>query len=132
MNITLSDGVTVITLSPDLRWIDWHDWHPVEQMAERTITGALVIEPQTRVGGRPITLAPDADNSGAMQLDVLQQLTVWAGIPGQQLTLTMAGYSRTVVFRHHDDTGMSAKPFVFFNDPVSTDYFLTTLRFMEL
>ena len=41
MSITLSDGATTLALHPDLYWSDEHNWFPVEQTAQRTITGAV-------------------------------------------------------------------------------------------
>jgi len=37
--ITLTYLATVITLHPDLIWGDEHNWFPVEQSVQRTITG---------------------------------------------------------------------------------------------
>ena len=68
MTISLSVGLTTVPLNPDLFWADENNWHPVEQTSERTITGALVVQSATRVAGRPITLQPEDDSSGATSL----------------------------------------------------------------
>ncbi|MEY4932353.1 MAG: hypothetical protein RLZZ403_673 [Pseudomonadota bacterium] len=131
MSITLSDGTTAVTLNPDLFWADEHDWHPVEQKEERTITGALVISSALRVGGRPITLQPEDDTSGATSLATLTQLRNWAAVPGQQLTLTLRGVTRTVIFRHQDG-GLNATPWIHYSDVQSGDWYFATIRLMEI
>ena len=81
MTISLSVGLTTVPLNPDLFWVDENNWHPVEQTSERTITGALVVQSATRVAGRPITLQPEDDSSGATSLADLEQLRNWAAVP---------------------------------------------------
>lgn len=63
MSITLSDGATTLALHPDLYWSDEHNWFPVEQTVQRTITGALIVSVATRLAGRPVTLQPEDDRS---------------------------------------------------------------------
>jgi len=50
----------VLALHPDLYWSDEDDWHPVAQNVARTLDGALDIQAQGMVSGRPITLRLDA------------------------------------------------------------------------
>ena len=132
MTISLSVGLTTVQLNPDLFWEDENNWHPVEQTSERTITGALVVQVAERVAGRPITLRPEDDSSGATELTDLEQLRNWAAVPGQQMTLTIRGESRTVIFRHHDGAAIEARPWVHRSDVQSGDWYLATFRFMEM
>lgn len=134
MSITLADGTTEIELSPDLLWSDEFNWHPVEQRAERTVTGALVVQTSQRVGGRPITLEPEDDSSGWMTRAVVEQLRNWAALAGKQLTLTLRNETRTVAFRHQDGPGVEARPVVHYSDSDvdGADFYLATLRFMEI
>lgn len=132
MTISLSVGLTTVQLNPDLFWEDENNWHPVEQTSERTITGALVVQVAERVAGRPITLRPEDDSSGATELTDLEQLRNWAAVPGQQMTLTIRGESRTVIFRHHDGAAIDARPWVHRSDVQSGDWYLATFRFMEM
>lgn len=128
--ITLTDGTTTLQLDPDLFWGDEHDWHPVEQSTDRTLTGALIVQVAARQAGRPITLKP-ADNSSAwMPRATLTQLRAWAAIPGKTLTLTLYGTAYQVLFRHHDAPALSAEPVVFFSDPLADDWHLVTLKFL--
>jgi len=130
--ITLSDGVTTIELHPDLMWSDEFNWHPVEQHAERTITGGLVVMPAERIGGRPITLEPEDDSSAWFTRETIERLRNWAAEPGKQMVLTLRSTSRDVVFRHHDGAGFEARPVVHYSDMDTTDFYLATLRFMEI
>lgn len=132
MSITLTDGTDTVTLHPDLYWNDEANWHPVEQTVERTITGALIVSVAERIGGRPITLQPEDDSSAWMTREVVEQLRNWASVPGQELTLTLRGTARTVMFRHHDGDAIEATPVVHYNDVVDGDWYRCTIRLMEL
>ena len=131
MSITLSDGTNTVTLDKDLYWPDENDWTPVVQSVNRSITGGLIVQPATRVRGRPITLEPEDDSSAWMPSSVVQQLRNWAAVPGQQLTLTLRGTSHTVIFRHQDG-GFEAKPVIHYRDRVPGDWYLCVIRLMEI
>jgi hypothetical protein len=132
MSITLFDGTTTVQLNPDLYWNDEATWQPVEQRVERTITGALIVSVATRQSGRPITLQPEDDGSAWVSRAVVDQLRNWAAVPGQELTLTLRGTARTVIFRHHDGNAIDATPVVHFNDVDSADFYRCTIRLMEV
>lgn len=128
--ITLSDGITTLTLNPDLFWSD-EDYSPVQQEMEPTITGAIVVQVGVLQAGRPITLEPEDDSSAWMPRSVVEQLRNWAAVPGEELTLTLRGASRTVVFRHQDK-GLEFRPVAHRRDVETTDQYLCTLRLMEI
>lgn len=130
MTITLSAGATTVALDADLLWADENSWHPVEQSVERGITGAQIISVATRIGGRPITLQPEDDGSAWMALPDVDQLKAWAAIAGQQMTLTLRGTARAVIFRHPD--AMEAVPVVHYRDVQDADWYRLTLRFLEI
>ena len=129
--ITLTDGVTTLDLHPDLRWSDEDNWHPVAQTVERTLTGALDIQVAALQAGRPITLEPEDDGSAWVSASAVAQLRNWAAVPGQQLLLTLRNVSHTVLFRHQDG-GLEARPVVHYRDRVAEDWFLVTIRLMEI
>ena len=129
--ITLADGTTTITLHKDLFWSDESAWHPVEQTAQRTVTGAMVVQVAERIAGRPITLEPIEDSSAWMVRSVIDALRNWAAAPGKVMTLTLHGVAHTVMFRHQDG-GFEATPVVHYDLPVGADFYLATLRLMEL
>jgi hypothetical protein len=60
------------------------------------------------------------------------QLRNWAAVAGRQMTLTLRGQGRTVIFRHQDGAGVEAKPVVHYSDVLDGDWFLVTLRLMEI
>lgn len=131
MSITLAYGVTTIDLPDDLYWADENDWHPVEQRSQRTITGALVVQHAARLAGRPVTLQPADERSGVMSRATLDTLRTWAAVPGLQMTLTLRGVTRSVLFRH-EDTAIEATPFIHYSDVQADDFYFATLRFMEI
>lgn len=133
MSITLSDGVVTLDLDPDLFWSDEFGWSSVSQTRTRGITGSLIVQSAALAGGRPITLEAPDDDSAWMARSTLDQLSSWAGVPELQLVLTLRGESREVQFRHDDETpAVSARPVLHFNDVVASDWYLVTVRFMEV
>lgn len=130
--ITLSDGTTTITLPEDLLWSDEYDWSAVDQSQERGLTGSLILQAMAMTLGRPITLAPEDDRSAAMTRAVLDQVYTWAAIPLKELTLTLRGIARDVVFRHDDKPAVAARPWIHYSSMDSTDYYLVTLKFLTV
>lgn len=131
--ITLTNAGTTVELDRDLYWADELEWSPVEQSVEISLTGTPIVQAQAAIKGRPITLQPEDDASAVMTRATLLQLQAWAAVPKLQMTLTLAdGVPRTVIFRHHDKPGQSAKPFVFYSDATAADWYLATLKFMEV
>lgn len=132
MTITLSYSGTTVALHDDFYWSDENRWFPVEQTAQRTITGALVISVAEAVGGRPITLEGiDEQSAWATRADV-EQLRAWASMPALEMTLALRGITRTVIFRHHEAPAFEASPIVHFSDVASGDFYRITVRLMEL
>jgi len=133
MTITLTDGGTTLALSDDLRWADEAEWARVEQSVERSITGALIVQVADRTeAGRPITLDPPDEQSAWMPRSTLTQLLAWAAVPGKQLTLSLRGSTRTVMFRHQDAPVIQQTPVFFFSDAADTDQHLITVKLMQL
>jgi hypothetical protein len=129
--ITITDGTTPLTLPDDLDWTDEYTWQQVEQSAEYALTGALVVESAAKQAGRPITLQ-GADDRAWISRATLDQLRAWASTPGQQLTLTLRGTARTVVFRHQDTAIDNVDQIMFYSDPQAGTWYRCTLRFMEV
>lgn len=129
--ITLSDGTDTITLHKDLLWSDEANWNPVQQTANRTITGANVIQIGTMLSGRPITLEPEDDRSAPTTRAVVDQLRNWAAVPGKEMTLTIGGVEYLVIFRHQDG-GFEAKKWIHYDDVEPTDIYLVVIRLMEI
>lgn len=131
MAISITDGLTTVTLPDDLIWTDRHAWSPVEQTVATSITGAALVDLGTRQNGRPITLSGD-ERHAWMTYAVVDQLKAWADVAGKQLTLTIGATSFDVLFRHHDRPAIDVNPVVDFNTPDAQDFFFGTLKFMEV
>lgn len=132
MAITLSDGVTTITLPEDLLWVDEFSWNPVQQSAEATITGALIVQSATKLAGRQITLQPEDDDSAWMTRTVLEQVRNFAAEAGKEMVLTLRGQPHDVVFRHQEGSAIESSPVVHYNDVDPGDFYRVTLRLMEI
>lgn len=132
MSIILSDGVVTVELHRDLKWSDEHEWNPVAQSAERTVTGDMDVQASAMNAGRPITLQPEDESSAWMHISAIEQLRNFAAVPLKVLQLTINGTGRTVIFRHHDGLGVEAEPLIHYNDRLPEDYFLCTVRLMEI
>lgn len=129
--ITLADGTTTLTLPEDLRWVDEYAWSPVEQSVGYALAGSLIVETGTRLAGRPVTLAADADRAWIIKA-ALDQLYTWAGVAGKTLTLTLADARvMSVMYRHHD-VAIQAEPVMFAVPAQSGDFYVVTLRLMQV
>jgi hypothetical protein len=129
---TLTYQTTTLDLPDDLYWSDEASWQPVVQTAERTITGALVVQTHARIAGRPITLQPEAENSAWITRATLVTLMAWASIPGCEMLLSHRGISYNVVWRHQDGEVIQATPVVHYADVQTGDYYTATLSLMEI
>lgn len=132
MTTQLVSGAITVALSDDLFWSDENTWNPVEQTAQRTVTGALIVQAAQRVGGRPITLQPPDDSSAWMSRATVDDIRNLAAVAGREMTLTLRGNNYDVIFRHHDGAAVDANPVVFYRDEDEEDFYLVTLRLMEL
>ncbi|GAB4210099.1 MAG: hypothetical protein Fur0019_17700 [Tibeticola sp.] len=131
-SITLSRGATVLELPYDLIWTDEYDWHPVQQAAEYSVSGALIIDVGLRQAGRPITLE-GGDSFAWMTRAVADQLRAWAALPGEVFTLQLRGTSRSVVF-DHGRGAFEARALIPLADVsiVPEMYYVPLLRLMEV
>lgn len=133
MSLTLADSGTTLTLNPDLYWSDEHNWSPVQQGVNPSITGVPIVQAAAMVTGRPITLEPIDDEAAWATLAAVTTLRNWAAVPGKTMTLTLRGVARTVIFRHQDG-GFEARPVIQYRDghELPADFYLCTIRLMEI
>lgn len=137
-NLTLTHptaGVGGAPLSLDLpdslSWPDEFTWSQVSQSAEYTTTGALVLDAWAKQSGRPITLE-GSETYAWCERGALLMLRAWAAQPGLQMTLSgLRDVSRQVVF-NHEAGPLSAAPVVDYSDPIDTDPYAITIKFLEL
>lgn len=119
-----------VDLPDDLAWTDEFTWQQVLQTAEYSTTGALILDAWGKQAGRPITLV-GAETRGWCQRDTLNTLRTWASQPGISLTINLRGVSRSVVF-NHEAGALDAEALVDYADPNDGDYYVITIRFLEL
>lgn len=121
-NITLPDGLV---------WEDEFDWTPVSQEKTVSLTGTLIIQEAAALAGRPITLK--GEDSCWTTRAIVQSLYALAQTADKEMTLTIAGTARTVVWSRGNEPPVEAKPVFPLMEP-GTDYtyILRTLRFTEL
>ena len=134
MSITLQYGDDTLPLDPDLYWADENQYSPVQQTIDPSLTGALIVQVDGDAArpGRPITLEPENEFSAWMIRADIDTLNEWGAIPGATFTLTLRGVARTVMFRHQDKPAIDARPVTHFSDVQPEDYYLVTLKFMEV
>lgn len=130
---TAGPGGTPLLLElPDsLLWIDEFTWQKVEQSTEYTSKGALILDVWEKKAGQPITLA-GGETYAWCDRGPLLTLRNWASQPGLQMTLAgLRDISRQVVFNHQAGP-LAAEPIVDYADPIDSDPYAITLRFLEL
>lgn len=127
----ITDGANSVTLPDDLDWTDELSWSPVQQSAEPSITGATIVQIQARQSGRPITL--EGTDTRYVSGAGVAQLHAWSQAPGHELTLTLRGVSRAVIFRHHDTPAFTARE-IFGRVPTldASQSYEITLKLMEI
>ena len=132
ITLTHAPSATTLTLPDALSWSDEYTWSPVEQTKTYTTTGALLIEYAVKQSGRPHTLEGSEDRTWCPRA-LVDQLHAWAAIPAIELALTIRGTARTVTF-DHEKGALQGLPVLFYADGSieSTDFYVPTLRFLEL
>ncbi|MGB5856493.1 MAG: hypothetical protein WBH20_14705 [Oceanisphaera sp.] len=120
--------LNTIELPDDLEWPNEFAHEPVGQTVTPTLTGALIIEPQLKPEGRPITLQSNgaswASRALVLQLAALNSTT-------DPMMLTIHGQSHTVMW-HREELSFDAKPIMRFGAPVEHPYYFITLRLLEV
>ena len=119
-----------LTLPADLMWRDEFAWARVEQTAQYTTTGALVLDAWAKQAGRPITLAGTVTYGWCQRSDLIT-LNAWAAAPGLVLSLALRGAVYSVSFDHAGGA-IEAEPVVEYSDPLPEDPYALTLRFLQL
>ena len=138
----MSASLAGIELPYDIQWSDEHTAWKVGQIVRPTLTGALIIQESALQAGRPITLR-GYDDGGLRYvapitlatLDALRALEETAGGASMTLILPAAGdttRSFTVRFRRTDGPAIAATPIKYQIPAESSDWFLATLRLLQV
>jgi hypothetical protein len=128
---TLTDGTTTATFTDDVLWTDEFDFAPVAQKVGRTITGAQWVQEAALAAGRPITLQSGPDYGPVPRTQMLNLQTL-AALPNATLTLTLRSVAYTVAFFREGAKPVEAVSHIDYSDPLATDNYLVTLRFMTV
>jgi len=120
-----------VSLPDDLWWADEIAWSPVDQSAEYTLGGAMVVEEAVKLAGRPITLAGHESRAWVSRSTVLALLAL-AAIPGKEMVLTLEDRTFNVIFRRGDGSPVEAESVTMISAPENNDWYTLTLRLMEI
>lgn len=127
----LTDGVTPITFTDELVWIDEFAWNPVQQSKKRAIGGALIIQEKKYSDGRPITLV--GDETVWESRAVIQALHTASMMEDQTFTLTLFDNStKTVMFDKENNPVDVAALFTGQDTQTTDQYVIKALRFIEV
>ena len=129
MTIALTYGSTTIELPTDLQWRDEFAWNPVEQSADYSLTGALVIQEGVKYGGRPITLFGGEDTAWVTRATVTALFQSTA-VAGRKMTLTYHDRVFTVMWRRPQP--IEATEIRRVANPGPTDWYNITINLMEV
>lgn len=124
---SLTQGATVVPLSDDFDFPDEYTWLAAQQAKSYSVTGALMVEVNSRQTGREITLQ-GTDNHAWVTRANVDTLRTMLDSPSQSMTLVFRGETYTVRF-DYERGALEARPVADFQDPQPTDFFIVTLRF---
>jgi len=124
-----------ILLPDDLLWSDELNWVPLVGNESYALNGALIVEQAVKQAGRPMTMKyPDREMSWVTR-ETVEALRSWASVANKTYSLVFEYPSDTrsfdVVFRH-SEAAVEAEPVKGFPGHDDTDYFLPTIRFIQV
>lgn len=122
-----------IILSDGMLYVDEHDWSPIVGNAQRTLSGAMVVQEFIRKGGRPMTLK-SLPNRGWLRRHTLNALKAVRDTGGEyQLHYLADGTVKQVaVVFDSTQSAITATPVEDKPSPNLNDYFAVELRFLEI
>lgn len=130
--ITLTDGTAILTLPPDLMWVDELSWTPVTSSQEFGTEGSQFIDMSVKKAGRPISLkAEDEEHSWILRSTMLS-LQTFSAMADKTLTLSIHGAEYSVIF------APGQKPFeaapIFHHMPMQEEdkYILSAINFITV
>jgi hypothetical protein len=121
----------VLDLPPDLLWTDEFAWSQVLQTREYSSTGALHIGEWTKQAGRPMTLQGSVDYAWCQRAELLTA-KAWENQAGLAMVLVHNGENYLVAWNRESGSAITAEPIVPYSDPLPTDPYSLTLRFLQL
>ncbi len=120
-----------IELPDDLLWVDEFDWNPVAQDIDRSLTGALMIQEQAKLYGRPITLT-GGDEAGWVSRETVNQLTAVCEQTNKTMTLVLPDNNTFTVIFNRSSTPIIAQPLLPSSAPALNSFYYLTLNLIAL
>ena len=77
-----------VTLPDDLLWINEFNWNPIEQQANRSLSGALLVQEQTLLYGRSIILS-GGQEVGWVKRSTVAEVLALNLVPNRVMVLTL-------------------------------------------
>lgn len=128
-----------VSLPKDLLWPDELTWNTVEQTADYSLTGALLIEEGVKQKGRAITLT-GLDNMAWITREAGLTLLAMANSPGLIMTLEYLDsetpfdvlFSFNVMFRHYEKPAVDIKRILQWDQfETGAYYIVNSIKLME-
>ncbi len=121
-----------ITVPDDLLWINEFEWNPVEQSQERSLTGALLVQEQIKMHGRPILLT-GGQNAGWVSRKTVSELQNLSSEPDKVMILTLSDMRQlSVIFDRSDGSPVSATQVIEEAYPADNSYYHLSLRLITV
>ncbi|WP_062262462.1 hypothetical protein [Endozoicomonas arenosclerae] len=121
-----------ITLPDDLLWINEFDWNPVEQSTDRSLTGGLLVQEQSKSHGRSIELSGGEDAAWVSRSVVLDLLAL-SSIANKVMTLTLPDLRQySVIFDRSAGSPIEARQILPYAYPGGDHHYSLTLRLLTV
>jgi hypothetical protein len=104
LDLTLTAGLNTIILPEGLLWEDEHQWSPIIQVVDYSITGAMLVQEAEKLAGRPVTLAGGETWAWLSRYEVVALLALGDGAAAA-LTLTFPDGRQMQVLPRRDGPG---------------------------
>lgn len=139
-NITLTKGGTTINLPPDMQWEDIYTWSPMRQIISPSTTGALLIQMNAMIAGRPITLKSETENGAYIApvtkatVDALRAIESPPPSPEAPMVLEFTdGRTFNVIFRYDSNSpAIDATAIKMIDNPENPDLYQLTLSLIQV
>jgi hypothetical protein len=121
-----------ITLPDDLLWINEFGWNPVEQAMDRSLTGGLLIQEQSKSYGRPIELS-GGEEAAWVTRSVVVNLLALSHIANKVMTLTLPDLRQySVIFDRSSGSPIEARQILPDAYPGDDHYYSLTIRLLTV
>ena len=115
-----------------LLWINEFDWNPVMQSTDRSLTGAMLVQEQGKLYGRPIELSGGSE-AGWVSRSTVVDLLALNKIPNKVMTLTLPDLREySVIFDRQSGSPIEAQQVLFYAYPDDSYFYHLTLKFITV